>query len=139
MKTFQYDKNNELRSVSVAYTPHFDNKNKLIAFVGTVFDITERVRAEADAAGNRKTTSSILKMDTIGMLAGGIAHDFNNRLGVITGNVSYLLHELKHDADLTEVLLNVQESAKQAADLTRQLITFARAGRRSKNRRISIP
>ncbi len=68
------------------------------------------------------------KMESISTLAGGIAHDFNNLLGVITGNVSYSLSQLNQGEELFEVLSDVQEGAKQAQNLTQQLLTFAKGG-----------
>jgi len=61
-------------------------------------------------------------------LAGGIAHDFNNMLGIISGNISYAISNLKKDDELYEVLLDVQESTKQAKGLTDQLMTFSKGG-----------
>lgn len=67
-------------------------------------------------------------MEAIGTLAGGIAHDFNNMLGIITGNISYVLSRLNKDDELYEVLTDIQESSKQAQGLTNQLLTFSKGG-----------
>ena len=68
------------------------------------------------------------KMEAIGTLAGGIAHDFNNMLGVIVGNTSYALNNVDKNDELYDVLLDVQESSKQAQKLTHQLLTFSKGG-----------
>ena len=66
------------------------------------------------------------KMEAIGRLAGGIAHDFNNMLGVIQGHAELLLDTLgpghPHLPDLQEIMT----AARRSADLTRQLLGFAR-------------
>jgi PAS domain S-box-containing protein len=68
------------------------------------------------------------KMEAVGMLAGGIAHDFNNMLGIIYGNVSYLLNRYKKDEELVEVLSDIQKGAQKSQQLTQQLLTFAKGG-----------
>ncbi len=68
------------------------------------------------------------KLESIGLLAGGIAHDFNNILGVILGNISYVLSQTNRNDGLWEVLDDVQTGAKQARKLTQQLLTFAGGG-----------
>ena len=68
------------------------------------------------------------KLEAIGTLAGGIAHDFNNMLSTIMGNISYAIHTLKQDDELYEVFLDIEEGAKQAKNLTQQLLTFAKGG-----------
>ncbi|MBF0469271.1 MAG: response regulator, partial [Desulfamplus sp.] len=88
----------------------------------TVFqDVTQRKKYETQI-------QQAQKMDAIGTLAGGIAHDFNNMLGVIYGNISYGLSILNPDDELYKVLLDVQESSKQAQNLTNQLLTFSKGG-----------
>ena len=66
------------------------------------------------------------KMEMVGQLAGGIAHDFNNMLGVILGHVEMALSEKKLSQSIQADLDAIQRAAKRSADLTRQLLAFAR-------------
>ncbi len=61
------------------------------------------------------------KLEAIGRLAGGVAHDLNNALTAILGNAQ--LCRLDHPGD--EYLGAIDEAAKRAADVTRQLLAFA--------------
>lgn len=65
------------------------------------------------------------KMESIGSLAGGVAHDFNNKLTVILG-YSQLAESEQNPAILHEYFEGVINAAEQSADLTRQLLAFAR-------------
>jgi len=84
-----------------------------------VEDISKRKHAE-------KTLQRSQKMDAIGQLTGGIAHDFNNILGVMLGNVELLSLELKTQPDkIKKRIDSIQKAGLRAADLTRQLLSFA--------------
>ena len=69
------------------------------------------------------------KMESVGTLAGGIAHDFNNLLMAIQGNVSVIL--LNRDLDDREYdrIKNIEQYIQKGADLTKQLLGFARGGK----------
>ncbi|MBI5895140.1 MAG: PAS domain S-box protein, partial [Desulfobacterales bacterium] len=91
-----------------------------------VHDITDRKRSEAR---NRKLQDQLVqaqKMESIGRLAGGVAHDFNNMLALIIGYADMALARVDRahplHADLTEILA----AGRRSADLTRQLLAFAR-------------
>jgi len=66
------------------------------------------------------------KMESIGRLAGGVAHDFNNMLGVIMGHVELALRRTPPGAPLHDDLAEVLKATVRSADLTRQLLAFAR-------------
>ena len=84
-------------------------------------DLTEKRRLEAQLSQSEK-------LEAVGTLAGGIAHDFNNLLMGIQGYTSILQHHLGADARNQEILDQVQELVQSGADLTRQLLGFARSG-----------
>ncbi len=75
----------------------------------------------------RQRLEQMEKMEAIGQLAGGIAHDFNNQLAVITG-YGQLLHQRLPDPQLQSFVSPILDAAQRAADLTRQLLAFARKG-----------
>lgn len=69
------------------------------------------------------------KMEAIGTLAGGIAHDFNNLLMGIQGSISLMLYNLDKNHPHYERLKNVEMQVQGGADLTKQLLGFARGGK----------
>jgi two-component system sensor histidine kinase EvgS len=62
-------------------------------------------------------------MEAIG---GGVAHEFNNMLSVILGNAEISLAELQDSDTLKEPIQAIAEAANRGADITRQLLAFAR-------------
>jgi len=98
----------------------FNSDNTLVRFQGYIFDITERKKLE-------KQFMQAQKMEAVGRLAGGVAHDFNNMLGVILGYCELLLlKESKPSTPLYNNLMEIKKAAQRSADLTRQLLAFAR-------------
>jgi two-component system, cell cycle sensor histidine kinase and response regulator CckA len=66
------------------------------------------------------------KMDSVGRLAAGVAHDFNNVLTAIQGHLQFLLEDLPEEGTARADALEIQRAADRAADLSRQLLSFAR-------------
>lgn len=93
---------------------------------GVTRDISERRRAEEERARLGAHLQQAQKMESVGRLAGGIAHDFNNMLSVILGNIELALHEVAADSQVHADLLEVQRAARHSADITRQLLAYAR-------------
>ena len=66
------------------------------------------------------------KMDAIGQLAGGVAHDFNNMIEIILLYGSMLEEELPPQDPLQQKVKSIMSTAERSAELTRQLLAFAR-------------
>lgn len=92
-------------------------------------DIGQRKQNERERKELEERFLQAQKMEAIGILAGGIAHDFNNLLMSIQGNVSLMLLETPDGHSNKERLEAIQDAVKSAAELTRQLLGFARGGR----------
>jgi len=89
----------------------------------TVFRDTTRLKKLEDQL------HQALKMEAVGTLAGGIAHDFNNLLMAIQGHASIML--MNKDSSHPDIrhLKGIEDDIESAADLTRQLLGFARSGK----------
>ena len=94
--------------------------------ITAIRDISDRREAEAEREKLREQLGQAQKMEAIGRLAGGVAHDFNNQLQAILGYTDMLLAEGDPAAPEHEDLLEIQKAARRSADLTRQLLAFAR-------------
>jgi PAS domain S-box-containing protein len=86
---------------------------------GTMQDITRQRLVERQLAEAQK-------MEAVGQLAGGLAHNFNNLLGVIMGNVEFLLDGMRDRAEERELAEQILKSAGQGAELTRSMLAFGR-------------
>ncbi|MFZ5570821.1 MAG: PAS domain S-box protein [Thermodesulfobacteriota bacterium] len=89
-------------------------------------DITEAKKAEEERTKLQAQLLQSQKMESVGRLAGGVAHDFNNMLMIIIGNAEMALDETEPSAPLAAHLQEIMASARRSADLTRQLLAFAR-------------
>ncbi|HSB41513.1 MAG TPA: GAF domain-containing protein [Methylomirabilota bacterium] len=103
-----------------------DGDGRAIGVVSVARDITERRRAEAVLREREVQLRQALKMEAVGRLAGGIAHDFNNILTVIGGRAHLLLTTLEPGSTGRQGVELIQQAAKRAAMLTRQLLAFSR-------------
>ena len=101
----------ELTTIRLMYDGH---DARLIV----VEDLTGRKKLEGQLQQSQR-------LETVGQLAGGIAHDFNNLLAVILNYADFLAEELP-EGDLRHDVEEIQHAAARAADLTRQLLIFAR-------------
>ena len=115
-------KDGSVNWVSLSTRAAHDEEGNTIYFEGTLQDITERKRLESQLQQSQK-------MEAIGTLAGGVAHDFNNLLMGIQGYTSLMLLKMNQGQEHYEKLKSVEHLVKSGADLTKQLLGFARAGR----------
>ncbi|MGA2477663.1 MAG: PAS domain S-box protein [Spirochaetia bacterium] len=103
-----------------------DEKGKPVAIATTERDITERNKAEADHEKLEAQFRQAQKMEAVGRLAGGVAHDFNNMLQVILSYAEMALEKLTPSDVLYAAVQQIIKAGQRSADLTRQLLTFAR-------------
>lgn len=89
-------------------------------------DLSDQKRIEAEREQLERQFIQAQKMESIGRLAGGVAHDFNNMLMVILGEAEMALDRSNVTGELRESLKEIQNAAQRSADLTRQLLAFAR-------------
>ncbi|MFZ5762779.1 MAG: PAS domain S-box protein [Thermodesulfobacteriota bacterium] len=89
-------------------------------------DLTDRKRAEEEKRHLQSQLLQAQKMESIGRLAGGVAHDFNNMLQTILGYCDLTLQQVDAGNPLHENLVEIGKAARRSADLTRQLLAFAR-------------
>jgi PAS domain S-box-containing protein len=108
----------ELRIVHEQAEVVQDEGGKTVRMVGTVQDITEQKRIEAEFFRAQR-------MDSIGALAGGMAHDLNNALSPILMGIQLIRRDVRDPE--TQQMLNVMEAnTHRGADMVRQVLTFAR-------------
>ncbi|MCX6545717.1 MAG: ATP-binding protein [Acidobacteria bacterium] len=91
-----------------------------------MLDITAHKRAEEEQARLETQLQQAQKMESVGRLAGGVAHDFNNMLSVILGHAELALAQVDLTQPLHADLEEIRKAAMRSADLTRQLLAFAR-------------
>jgi len=106
----------------------FDDAGKPLYSHGIVQDITEQKQVDEALQKSQEQFYQSQKMETIGTLVGGIAHDFNNMLAGITGNLYLARKRTQQMPDVVEKLDAVERISFRAADMIKQLLTFARKG-----------
>jgi signal transduction histidine kinase len=94
-----------------------------------VVETADRKLAEQALVESEKRSQHSQKMEAVGTLAGGIAHDFNNLLTAIIGNAQLALARLRPEDWLYDRVIEIENSGKRAAELTRQLLIFSRRER----------
>ena len=107
------------RWYEVTADPLRDDEGTLVGGVLILTDITRRRELE-------ERLGQAQRHEVIAKIAGGVAHDFNNLLTSIIGNASLLLETLPGDGPDHERASAIERAAWRGADLTRQLLGFAR-------------
>jgi two-component system, cell cycle sensor histidine kinase and response regulator CckA len=91
--------------------------------------ITNFIAVKEDITANKALQTQLFqaqKMESIGQLAGGVAHDFNNMLQVIGSYAEFAMMKIDSNHALYNYLVQIREATRRSADLTRQLLAFAR-------------
>lgn len=112
-------KDGTLLDTSLTISPIFDVRGQMTHFVSIYRDISERKQMERQLVQAQK-------MQSVGTLAGGIAHEFNNLLAGMQGYAALALREPNLSETVREFLGYIVQLSDRAANLTRQLLAFAR-------------
>lgn len=121
--TFEIYEPNLDKYLEIRALPLFDSENRVTHVVHMVRDITEKKELEQHLLQSQK-------MESIGRLAGSIAHDFSNIISSIIGYADILKMEYEDTTTTVGKAADVIfSSAEKAANLTKQLLGFARKGK----------
>ena len=101
------------------FAPVHDADGKIFRIVASSRDVTEREALESQLRRSQR-------MEAVGQLTGGVAHDFNNLLQVIRANLEMIGSALVDNPSASKRLRNAIHGADRAAQLTRQMLAFAR-------------
>jgi len=112
----------ELKSTGIYDKNVSDRSKKFLGTYGVARDISDRKRLETQLRHAQK-------MEAIGTLAGGIAHDFNNLLMGVQGYASLMLLKTDREHPHYKNLNSIEKLVQNGADLTKQLLGFARDGK----------
>jgi two-component system cell cycle sensor histidine kinase/response regulator CckA len=115
-------KDGRLRDVSISASRFETYKGEASGLFVILRDISEKKALETQFYESQK-------MESVGTLAGGIAHDFNNLLMAIQGNVTMIMLNQGLDDREYERIKNIEQYIQKGADLTKQLLGFARGGK----------
>ena len=132
---------------SITASLKYDDKGQPEKIIGSLRIVTDRKKAELklrqyqeqleelveertrDLQKSNEQLHQIQRMEGLGTLAGGVAHDFNNLLMGIQGNVSLLMLDADLNGSFHAKLKNIESCVASGAELTRQLLGFARGGK----------
>ncbi|NNL77000.1 MAG: PAS domain S-box protein, partial [Desulfobacterales bacterium] len=112
----------EIRSRAISYK----GRNVIL---NDARDISARIEAEKEKKQLESRLIHSQKMQAVGTLAGGIAHDFNNLLMGIQGYISLMRLQTNQDDKNSEYIQGIENAVMNAANLTNQLLGFARKGK----------
>jgi PAS domain S-box-containing protein len=111
-------KDGSLVWLDITGTAMLDDAGAFTGLLAMCTDVTERKK-------NEQRLRQAQRLESIGILAGGVAHDFNNLLTGILGNSSLVLETVEPGSRSRAMLHDVITASERAAQLTRQLLTYA--------------
>jgi len=109
--------------------PSYSREGVALGTTGTAVNITERKRAEEERRKLEEQFQQAQKTESLGVLAGGIAHDFNNLLTSMLGYASLARMHVPADSTAAPMLVEIENAALRAADLTRQMLAYSGRGK----------
>ena len=121
-RTFEYRvtlRDNQIRHLRAEVRPVLDERGEVVELFGYSQDISALKHAEQALLRNEQLRS-------LGQLTGGVAHDFNNLLTVVILNLEEALEIAPEGDEMQEILAPALHAAVRGAELTSQLLSYAR-------------
>ncbi len=112
-------KDGTLISEDQVISPIRNEIGDVVNYVAVARDVTKELELE-------EQFHQAQKMESVGQLAGGVAHDINNMLSVIIGYAEMAQMGLSQDEFPYSELTEIQKAADRSANITKQLLAFAR-------------
>lgn len=109
--------------------PLLDGDKQTVGVSGTIQDITEEKRQQAEQRSFEARVQHAQKLESLGVMAGGIAHDFNNLLVSMMGYGSIAQGLVSRRDPVFEIISNMVDAAQKAAELTKQMLAYSGKGK----------
>src|SRR5262249_45089577 len=122
----------EYRWVFDKGVPRYAADGGFLGFIGSAEDITDRKRAEEQAALQRQEVAHLMRVSLVGELSGAIAHEINQPLTAIQSNAETglgLLGETVPDlAEIREVFKDIVHDNRRAGEVIQRLRNLLKKG-----------
>lgn len=114
----------DLTAFTTVKFPLFDHEGNIYGVAGISLDVTEQRQLELERERIEQRLREAQRLESLGVMASGVAHDFNNLLVSVLGNVSLALNEVSADHPLYDLLVQIEQAALRATELTNHLLTY---------------
>jgi two-component system sensor histidine kinase DctS len=122
-------RNGEIFDALIYEAPLIDGAGRHTGWMGSVLDITERVRATELARQQEERLQASARLITMGEMASSLAHELNQPLSAISGYAAGCRNLIAAGAPSTEIdgaLAKCQEQAQRAGRIIRRIYDFVR-------------
>ncbi len=102
--------------------PIKDPDGRVTGLVFSLYDTTERKRAEEERLALERRLRQAQKTESIGRMADAIAHLFNNKLGAVMGCLELALVDLSPDSKARRFLDRAMTASREAVKIVRELM-----------------